>query len=83
MPFSTRQQKLDKLCQRYKILRPRPTKYCPLALTPMDSGNSRPHLMLCITMRAMRLNNTENGSAVQVGNEIRSLRSTMSMEMRL
>ena len=80
MPFSTRQQKLDKLCRGYKILRPRLTRYCPVALTPMDSGNSRPHLMLCI---AMRLNNTENGSAVQVGNEIRSLQSTMSMEMRL
>jgi len=28
MPFSTRQQKLDKLCWGYKILRPRLTKYC-------------------------------------------------------
>ena len=39
MPFSMRQQKLDKLCRGYKVLRPRLTKYCrdvsPVALTPM------------------------------------------------
>jgi len=28
MPFGMRQQKLDKLCRGYKILRPRLTKYC-------------------------------------------------------
>jgi len=28
MPFSTRQQKLYKLCRGYKILGPRLTKYC-------------------------------------------------------
>jgi len=44
MPFSMRQQTLDKLCQRYKILCFRLTKYCrdvspvsPAALTPMLS----------------------------------------------
>jgi len=38
MPFSMRQQKLEKLCRGYKVLRPRLTKYCRGRVTGASGG---------------------------------------------